>query len=197
MLILMAAVLPACAAKNAGPLTSIRAAWLEPEHRGQPLGKLLVLGLAQRLDLKQQFEDTFARELQARGVDAVSAFSIAPSVDKMREPELRGMVGKGGFDHILVTRLVGVRRQQDYSSGAAFFEPYPWYGGFYRYYGQAWDQVHTPERLDNEVVTLETNLYRTSDDDLVWSANSDTFKSASAGELIESISREAAIELIR
>jgi DNA repair photolyase len=80
-----------------------------------------------------------------------------------------------------------------YSTTAAYPAPYYSFGG---YYGYATPMMYEPGyNITERYVNVETNIYRLSDEKLVWSGRSETVDPSSATELTRQIAQEAALVL--
>lgn len=140
---------------------SVTNEWKDPTWSGPPASNVLVIGVARSDTMRRLFEDTFARDLSAAGVRAKASYaSIPPGHDG--SAKLGDVVRGTGSDAVLVTR---VQRVEDRINTAPS-GPGPGYGGFYGWYGGAWD--NTPEITQTTVVTLETSLWDVRSQKLVW-----------------------------
>jgi hypothetical protein len=81
-------------------------------------------------------------------------------------------------DGVFVTRLVDKKTVETYYAPTTTVvgAPGSYYGGWYGYYSTGYSYMSSPGyTVQNEVVNLETNLYRASDAKLVWSALSQSW----------------------
>lgn len=164
-----AAVLAACAS------TTLTNAWRDPAFQGEPLRKLLVLGVSDQPGVRRSFEDEFAKALVASGVDAVASHTLVPRDGRLPEAVLRDAVARSGADGVLITRLVKVDRRTSVSPGYVTAMPaYGYYSSFYGYYGSAYVYASPPVVTQYDVVVLETNLWQATRENLVWSAMTET-----------------------
>ena len=178
---LAAVGLAACATTR---LTSV---WRDETYRGPQLRKVLVVGVSERAVIRRLFEDEFTRQLKARGSDATPSYTIgslellqdrAASVAKIREL---------GFDGVLVTRLVDRKTVTTYYP-PTYLGPPGYAGGWYGYYSLSYGYVTSPGyTVESQVVNLETSVYETKADRLVWSALSETFLEGSSQSLVRSL----------
>lgn len=152
--------------------------WTAPGFQENSLHKLMVLGIGQNQGVRLNFEDTFSAALREKGVDAVAAYTALGDgpIDSLK---IINAITAGGFDGLFITRLVDKQMVETYyaPSTTVVAGPSPaYYGGWYGYYSVGYSYVSTPGyTVQNQVVNLETNLYRASDAKLVWSALSESW----------------------
>ena len=161
------AVLGACAS------TSLVNQWKSPEFAGPPVRKVLVLGVTEQAGVRRVFEDEFAVQLRAAGVDAVPSYTIIPEDGKADRDVLEKAVQDLGADGVLVTRLVKSEQKTQITPG--YYGPAPTMG-FYGWYSAAWIGYYEPPMVyQYDVVTAETSLYSPPQSRLVWSGTTETF----------------------
>lgn len=153
--LIVALLLSACAT------FSVTNEWKDPSWSGPPASNILVIGVARSDTMRRLFEDTFARDLSAAGVRAEASYAAVPS-GQGGSAKLGDVVRRTGSDAVLVTRVQRVEDRINVTPTG----PGPGYGGFYGWYGGAWD--NTPEITQTTVVTLETSLWDVGSQKLVW-----------------------------
>ncbi len=148
--------------------TKLAAEWSNPKTEPFKLAKVLVATQNARSKADRiLFEQTLARHLERYGkTDATSLFEVIPNFDAMTEEELEVTVKKGGFDSVLMIRLLSVTgkltaRTTDYGVG---------YSTWYRSY---WGTRNT-EITEQQVISLETNLHVLPDFDLAWTGTTES-----------------------
>ena len=160
----LALLLAACAS------TTLTNQWKNPEYSGPPLRKVLVLGVSKQPSVRRVFEDEFAAQLQAAGVQAVPSYTFLPEDGQADQAVLEKIVLDIGADGVLVTRLVKEEQKTQYSPGMY----YP-YAGFYGWYSSYWMGYYEPSVHTYDVVTTETSLYSPPQSRLVWSGTTEMF----------------------
>lgn len=178
--------------------TKVRGTWVESGVNAADLGKTLVIGMSKNEGRRRIFENAFAQELKLFNIDASPSYTVMPDDDtKMTESQLKAMLQKNGYDSVIVTRLTDQRTETSYTPGYAYTTP-AWYGGFYGYYGSAWNTVYSPGYLSTEqVVTLETNIYHVKDGKLIWAAVSEVFSPEKIDDAVKSFSKAVSKELFK
>jgi len=188
--LLGAAVLAAC-----GATTKIPNAWRNPAHQGAPYQRIFVIGVGENDTNRRLFEDRFAATLSGKGAVASPSYGALPQSQRLTEAEIRGAIRGGGFDAVIVTRLLDVDETTEYIPPRTYTTP-GHYGGYYGYYGSSWDVVHEPGYYrTNTIVRLETNLYDVGSGELIWSGQSETFNPSSLTDTSDSVTKAVAKRL--
>ncbi len=153
-------------------------AWLSPTYQGPPFHTILVVGETADGAMRRTFEDSFAAELNRRGVRAIPSYTVIPGNDAAPTPQaLRAAADRAGAEGVLTTRILRVEQKTETTPGFVRSVPvwgYP--GGFYGYYGYYYRNVlvRTPTIRTYSVAQLETELWSLrGNNDLVWTADSE------------------------
>jgi hypothetical protein len=169
LLALVALITAGCATT-----TQLTNAWVDPAYQGPPFQKLLVVGIAKTPGDRRTFEDEFSAQLRAGGVETVPSYTVVADDKIVDKSALESAVKEIGADGVIITRVVDVERQTQYSPGYVTAVPSVGYPhGMYDYYGSA-GIVTPPTAYSYDVVQVETSLWQTSDAKLVWSATTQT-----------------------
>ncbi len=166
-------------------LTSV---WKDPAYQGGKLKRILVIGVTEKQTTKRIFEDEFVSQLRGMGVEGISSYTVLPQDKAMDKGALEPIVGRLGVDGVLVTRLLDKKRFDTYYPPQVTYVPHSgYYGGWYNYYQSSYSYVSTPGySIQQQVVVLETNLYASKEEKLIWSGVSETFVEDSTEQLIRS-----------
>lgn len=160
-----------------GASTKLTSVWTEPNFQTNSLEKLMVIGVAQQSGMRHLFEDTFASELRKQGVSVVASYSVVGDGQLDSAQVVAGIL-QNGCDGVFVTRLVDKQTVDTYYPPTTTYvgAPTPYYGGWYGYYSMGYAYTSSPGyTVQNQVLHVETNLYRVSDAKLVWSALSESW----------------------
>jgi hypothetical protein len=134
------------------------------------------------------------------GVEAVSSHTLIPS-DAPPEAETlsRAIEGKG-FDGVVISRHAGSDEETVVYPGRTRTES--WGTGGYRgrgydgYYRRTYETVSDPSRVAKyTTVFIETNIYATRDQRLIWSARSASYDPESTLEIVDALSAEVITSL--
>jgi hypothetical protein len=178
--------------------TTIPLSWRNPGYEQTTFEKLFVIGVGENEEARRLFEDTFARALAEEGATAQASWGLLPQSTRLTEEQIRGALEGGGFDGVLITRLLSVDQEQEYVPPSTYTVPSTHYGyyGYYGYYGTSYAVVHEPGYFQtNTRFRLETNLYSVAARGLVWSGQSETLNPDSLAEVIDSMTAAVAKRL--
>jgi hypothetical protein len=193
--ILRAALLATALLAACGTVTKIPNAWRNPAHEGTPFEKIFVIGVAKSDANRRLFEDRFAAVLSDHGAVASPSYGSLPHSERLTEGQVRDAIDGGGYDGVIVTRLLGVEEKEEYVPPRTYTVPRH-YGGYYGYYGASWDVVHQPGYYETHtIVRLETHLYDVGTGELAWSGQSETFDPDSLEDIIDSATQAVAKRL--
>lgn len=170
--------------------TTLTSVWKDENSQKVSIKKLLVFGVSDKPAIKRFFEDEFVKKLKIQKIEVIPSYAIIPS-DKIQDKEFaQEKIKELRIDAILITRLVDKKSIETYYPPervdtfptshmphirSPHYPPayyYDWYG-FYR---NCYQCTITPGyKVEDEIISLETNLYDVNDNKLIWSALSDTF----------------------
>ena len=166
--------------------TQLTSSWTDPAAPNHVYKKVVVVGATPRSSVRRMYEDAFAADLKARGIDAVTSYSLSGE-GQLDKDAAAAKLKEIGADGVVVTRLVDQETVQTYypptySNVAA---PSAYYGGWYGYYSMGYSYMSSPGYVaENKVYRIETNLYDLAGDKLAWSGLTET--TLTSGEAPES-----------
>jgi hypothetical protein len=174
--------------------TRVAGVWKKSDFTGGPFQKILVVGLAKDNRNKSIWEDIMSEQLRKAGVNAITSADGFPGDADITKEEIVDYVIKNEMDGVLVTRVVNIIEEQAYYPPAGGYSGAYYGGNTYRHYnnfGTYYDTVYKPGHTATFTsVYLETNLYDTATQNLIWSMSSDTFDPSSTDKLAQSVSTE-------
>ena len=145
----------------------------------------MVIGLAKNPLNRRLFEDEFVLQLKARGTEAIASYTVLP--DKQQDDGGDCCKGERTGSRYRARHKTG--KQENCASLCTGNRLLPsallqHMAGLLR----LWLPVHySPGYIaENEYAVIETNLYETRNDQLVWAASSETLISDSDKNLIKS-----------
>jgi hypothetical protein len=179
---------------SCAPTTKLFDTWKDRQFNGPAFKKVMVVTLAKVPDIRQRMEDELAGQMKARGVSAVTCYSLIPDPKDLTREEIVKAVDKTGAEAVLVMGLrqggssKSVRKEVIDPRNPMSFENY----------------LATAEPLSGksslikkgEVITITTRLFdaRTGGK-LVWFTNSDTIESGQLEQEIVTFSKVILDEL--
>ena len=150
--------------------TTLKNSWRDPDYKGPPLKKIMVVGVSKQAATRRIYEDQFVAQLKAAGVEGVQSYLFIPQDGKAEEGMVKEAVQKAGADGALVTRLVRVDVNTQVSPA------YPGGMGFYGGYAGAWGGYYEPGTVTTtDTLVIDTSLYGLKDSTLLWSGTTSTF----------------------
>jgi hypothetical protein len=179
-----ALVLAAC-----GATTRLGDVWSEQQVTPTPFTNLLILGIGTETTGRRSFEDRFSEALLARGTASTASHRLLPSERQLSESEIAGVVERGGFDGVVVTRLLAVDEKEEYvpprSSVSVGMGR-----GYYGHYGSSFGVNYSPGYVSSTtIVRLETRVFQVTSGGPVWMATSETFQPSSDEDVVNSVSK--------
>jgi hypothetical protein len=190
--VFMCAVLATSNGKSVKMITS----WFNPNYEGHAFHKILVIGVAQNLEVRADFEDEMAAQVARPGIETVPGNHILLRPDpnvKLDLDYLRGQILDNQIDAVVVSRLLKVDRKVTTVPSSTYVAPFPYYYSFYGYLGVVYPTVYEPGYTRQDTaVSIETNVYATSkpNGDLVWNGVSKSFNPKSAQKIVEGLVKE-------
>ena len=148
--------------------TKFKSVWKDKSYDGY-IKSVMVVGVAERLDVRRFFEREFAKQLKECGVDSIASVDAITSVKELTEEAILTAAREQGTDMILVTHLLSIGATSSYHLPKHATK-------FHTYYHWAYAYVHGPTYYaqGSQNVLLATNLYETKTEKLIWSVTTKT-----------------------
>jgi hypothetical protein len=157
--------------------------WKDPAGTTKPYRKLLVVGIADKVQMRQTFEEVFASEVSKKGAAGIASYTITGVDAKPSRTLLEEAVKKSGADGVITTRLASIQENRQVRTGfvvtdRGFTNPafsgdeafpvdvFDFYGGSVSY------AVFEHKAVDitmSKKFGIETNLFDARTGRLVWS----------------------------
>lgn len=160
--------------------------WTDPQFKGRPIGKTMILGIAENADICREYESLFVDRLREHGVSSASLHADhITSSGKVSKDVLTTLLKQEGFDSIIITRLVSKQQGQQFYS--ADRQP-SYYGNYYGFYDNSFglSSSKTETRTFMEF-DLETNLYEVDSEQLIWTGKKTVYDDSSDLENIKTV----------
>ena len=199
--------LVALAACSQSTTTSFSQSYRNPGYETTSFEKLMVIAVAQDQDARRAFETGLVAAISKQGGIAIPSIDVLPTEEGLTGEPLQAAVEAGGFDGVVITRLLSVDKDSEYTPPEKYHNPqtryYPagpalgyGYGGYYGYYGTTYAEVHTPGYFETSTtLKLETSLYSVATNELVWTGQSNTVDPESVEDARASITTAVAERL--
>ena len=160
---------------SCAPNTQLIHSWADPTAQSHSYKKIVIVGATPQAATRRIYEDSFAAELQSRGITPVPSYTFDQG--KLDKDSAIVALKQIGANAVLVTRLVDKENYQTYypPSYTTVAAPTAYYGGWYGYYSMGYTYMSSPGYVTtDQLYRIETNLYDVHGDKLVWSGLTET-----------------------
>lgn len=167
------------------PATEITGSWKNTTVNAGTtnINRILVTALTARPTARQTVENDLAAALGKKGYETVKSIEVLPPTftngEKPDKNELYSKINETGADAILTVALLNKETENRYVPGNYSYAPIPqfgYYGNFWGYYNTRYPAVYSDGYYEeDEVYFIETNLYDAKTEELLWSAQSETY----------------------
>ncbi|HAY33437.1 MAG TPA: hypothetical protein PK536_05910 [Ignavibacteria bacterium] len=180
-------------------VTEMSGTWKKPATTAKKYKKIIVMGVSSNVVAKSKVENAIVSQLKRNGINAVAGTNVISSTmfdsdgDGKADPEKQEVVKEKmkelGVDGAMVISVLDIKEEERYVPGSTYYSPYNSYYPFYNYYYGSYNMVNTPGYYTKSTnVFLTSNFYDVSSEELIWSAQSETFNPASISDLASSYS---------
>jgi len=182
--------------------------WTSSDFKG-PIKKVYIVGIAKREMNRRVFEDAFSNQLFKMGVSTEASYRDISTSQEVNKDILAQKMTKKGCDTVLLTRLIGQRKETVVTPGRVYgYSAGPYYGGYGsyarpayynswgNYYGQPYNVVYEPATSTEFVVlTLESVMYELKTEQLIWSAQYETVVEGGLDKMVQDYVKAASKDL--
>ena len=166
-------------------VTEIQGTWKKPGTVAKSYKKIAVMGQSNDQVKKAKVENAVVNNLRTYGINAVAGSNLLPNtfldsdkdgkVDEAKKDQIGKTLEDAGCDGAFVISLLNVKNSESYVPGTSFYAPYSGYYGFNSFYWGTFNTVNSPGYfVQNTNYYLSSNFYDLSNEQLVWSAQSNT-----------------------
>jgi hypothetical protein len=166
-LVALLAISTACANS-----TQMVANWRDPAATAAPLGRTLAVFMSSDPGMRRMVEDKLAASLPG----GTASYHLIPDDQVSNVESLRNGLAQGGYDGIVVMRLLGVSSEVNAIDGNSDIY------GYWRYWGYANEPISY--RTDY-LYSVESSLYSARDGRMKWMARSQTLNPKNANKLAD------------
>ena len=157
--------------------------------------KVAALVMSQDDSLRIAGEEALVRELNARGLQGVATYRIAPKEELQSGDRAKVWFEKASVEGVVAVRPVSADKRATYTPGTWIS---PTYSTLWGYYGYGWGSVYIPGRTEREtIVVVESTIYSVPRNQLLWAAVSETRNPKDLRQFIEELVKESVNELQR
>lgn len=146
--------------------------WVDPEYKGGPFNKVLVIALSKDKGTRKSFEEAFAKQFKANGVKSASGLALIPQETEKSEEAVLAAARKIGAQAIFLTFLIQAG-ERDVSSPARG-GGWGWPGNFGAAYPGAYMRAYDPGHYQaQKFLALQSSLYELKTGKRIWSTQSE------------------------
>ena len=165
------------------PTTRITGSWTNPDLPVKTYNQLFIAAMTSNVKAKDQVEEDLAASLRQQGIAVTTSRKLFPpnfTQDHLQDKRaVLERVREENHEAILTISLIDQESESRYVPGSYGYAPmnqYGWYGSFWGYYSRMYPMVYEPGYYTEErVYFIETNLYDTATEKLIWSAQSESY----------------------
>ena len=181
MLVSLSILLTVCAAS-----TRVAKTYSDDAYANSSFSNFLVIGVAGNYNSRAQFERTVVSGLRAEGASASPYYSIVQGNEPISRDAVLGAVQSGSFDAVLVTRVLGQQTDVDVQSGSAGTKASTIGGRPINFFRYNYEELNEPQSINfNTTVVLETELFSSADEKMIWAIQLSSTDAAGVGVLID------------
>lgn len=161
--------------------------WRNPDFQGQiQFKKTVALAIHPDGTVRRAAEDEMVNQL---GADrSVAAYTIVNDQDRADRNRIKEKLDAANIDGAVTMKLINKRQETTYVPGSPGYGFYDYYGG----YGYAGSPGYL---VTDTIATVETRIYSVKDNQLIWSATSDSFNPEKIRENVADIAKAVGDEL--
>lgn len=180
--------------------TKVLSSWSLSTPPAGVMDKVLVVGVMQDMQQKDNIEQAMADALGRAGVNAATATALfgPKGFRGSSEDQITAKLRGSNFTSVMIVSLIDKEKESRYVPGSRYYAPrIIGYSRYFRRYLVVYDQMYTPGYYATSTnYVLEADIYTVNDDDqLVYSAQTKSYDPASAGALAGSFSGAIVEEL--
>lgn len=143
----------------------------DPGVTAKQYKKLLVVGIAEKTQMRQVFEEVFAGEVTKKGAIGIASYTYTGVEGKPTRTAIEDAVKKSGADGVITTRLASMKSDKDVRSGFVMTSHgYASFDGAGVSYATFVSQP--VEVIMSTNAAIETNLFDSGTGNMVWSGTS-------------------------
>ena len=159
-----------------------------PDRDTMAFSNFLVASIAENYTNRAQFERTVVSGLRQNGASAIAYYEAIGGNKPITRENIRELVEANGYDAVLITRVLASAQQVDLKQGSAAAKVTRRDGrpvDFFRYDYEELDEPPTLEFRSEGTIAAE--LYRASDEEMVWTADITTSGADNVGKVIDEV----------
>jgi hypothetical protein len=186
---------------SCSPTTMITGSWKSPAANAKPYENILVAALTGHTVAKSVLESDIAGYLNQYEINAIKSIELFPpeisNSDSDRVSLMNNIKGRN-IDAILTVSVLRRESETRYAYSRVPYDPYyryEYYQNFWGYYNYAYPFSYNPAYYTERIYFIETNLYDTKTEKLMWSAQSKTYDLDDLADFSKTFSKSIVMKL--
>ena len=178
--------------------TKVVDSWADPQAGKLKFKKVLAIVVTKDGSLRRTAEDEICKNM--RKVDCTRGYALLPGEEALDKEKAKAKIKEGGFDGVVVMRALPVG-DSGITRAAGAERPQYYYSmwTYYDYWGVSWGVpytvVDTSYTKTVTYISLDTNVYRMSDEKLVWAGSTQTKNPDSARQVVKDVAEAVGRDL--
>jgi hypothetical protein len=184
--------------------TQVTQSFRNPGFEDTVFQRVFVVAAGKDQEQRVAFEDAFVGAIEQEQGTAVASWTVLPESTLLTEEKMYYAIQDGSFDAVLVTTLLSVESDRSFTPPQRYNRPRTTFyqagpvwgmglGGHWGFYATTFTEVHKPGYFEtSKTFRLETNLYSSATNDLVWTGQSETVDPKSVPDLLASMTAAVA-----
>jgi len=149
--------------------TKVTGEWIAPNLAAKKFKKIMVMGVAKQPQDRKLYEDEFIRQLKAKGVEAVSSYTLIKHENMWDKETIVKTIKGMEFDGVIITQVQRSKEKASYQR-----HEYDLYD-YYSYSYPIAPYYHRGRTIYQQSFGFESNLYDAKTQDLAFSLSSETY----------------------
>jgi predicted SAM-dependent methyltransferase len=168
----------------------LTATWSDPDFNDPDLlDEVLVVGMFRDETIRRLYEDSLADHLRELSIQVTPSYRLRFSEIEPSSEGLRQAVKEAGATSVLMTRYLRTNTKERYYP-PTYFSTYPHYRTMYGYFPLAYSEVYQAGYTETvKTVVLESNLYSVQNENLVWSARSESINPVMTRSFVDELAQ--------
>ncbi|MBL7921995.1 MAG: hypothetical protein JNJ40_16895 [Bacteroidia bacterium] len=164
------------------PTTQITGSWKNPKQTSTDIQSVFIAALTGNIVVKSTLENNISEALNKENIASIKSVDEFPPgllKDSIPKEVIMDKIKKKNHQAILTISLLKKKTESRYIRGSTAYAPmsrFGYYDNFYGYYSYWSPYAYSPGYyVNDDVYYLETNLYNSKTEALIWSAQSKTY----------------------
>ena len=158
----------------------------DPDMDGTSFSNFLVVAVAGNYNSRAQFERATVSGLRQQGASASTYYSTVGGNKPITPGDLRSAARSGNFDAVLVTRVLDAQTELKVNKDREEIDATPIGGKLVNLFRYNYNDYKNPGSVDLKTsVTLATELYSVTTEEIVWSMEQTSKGETNLGLLID------------